>query len=115
MKCVICHSSNVEDRVFEEAVWAGDDVALVPCRVLVCNDCGERYYSRQTMRRLEDIEASVRARTLTLKPVGQVLRLPAQQEPTLALRESQTDYDATSSEAGNSESPDAQSKPAADH
>ncbi len=98
MKCVICHSSSIEDRVVDEIVWAGTDVVLVPCRALVCNDCGERYYSRQTMRRLENIEARLRARTLALETVGQVLKLAAQPEPALAVREPRAGYETESPE-----------------
>lgn len=94
MKCVICHGSNIEEKSVNEALWVGRDVVLVPCRVLVCNDCGERYYSRETMRRLEDIEARLRAQTVALEAVGQVLKLAAQPEPALAVREPRADYNA---------------------
>jgi len=53
----------------------GRDVILVPCRVLVCNNCGERYYNRQVMRYLEEVEEHIQARTLALEIVGQVLRI----------------------------------------
>lgn len=92
MKCVICHSSNIEEKAVDEIVWVGKDLVLVRCRALVCNECGERYYSRQTMQRLEDIEARLRARTLALEPVGQVLKPAAQTEPALAVREPRPDY-----------------------
>ena len=92
MKCVICHGSNIEEKTVNETFWVGSDVVLVPCRVLVCNDCGERYYSRQTMRRLEDIEARLRAQTVALEAVGQVLKLAARSEPALAVREPRADY-----------------------
>ena len=109
MKCVICHSSNIADKVVGEAIWAGSNVVLVPFRVLVCNDCGERYYNRQAMQHLESIEASLRARTLTLEPVGQVLKLAGQSEPALTIHESHPDYNNTGPpEPSNTESPDAQ-------
>ncbi|MDY6877495.1 MAG: type II toxin-antitoxin system MqsA family antitoxin [Chloroflexota bacterium] len=108
MKCVICHSSNIEDKVVDEAVWTGADVVLVPYRVLVCNDCGERYYSRQTMRRLEDIESRLRAQTLALETVGRVLKVVAQPEPALAVREPRPDYNAEPPETPGTGSPDIQ-------
>jgi len=108
MKCVICHSSNIEDKVVDEAVWAGTDVVMVPCRVLVCNDCGERYYSRQTMRRLENIEAHFRAQTLALEAVGRVLKLAAQPEPALTIHESRPDYNTEPLEPSSTGSPDVQ-------
>ena len=92
MKCVICHSSNIEAKIISEPVWTGTDVVLVPCRVLVCGNCGERYYSRQTMRSLEDVEAQLRARTLELEAVGRVMKISAQPAPALIARESGPDY-----------------------
>ncbi len=108
MKCVICHSSNIEDKIVDEAIWAGKDVVLVPCRALVCNECGERYYSRQTMQRLENIEARLRARTLALEPVGQVLKPAAQTEPALAVREPRPEYDVAPPEPSDTIPPDTQ-------
>jgi len=80
MKCVICHSSDIEARTVNEVFWVGQDAVLVPCHVLVCNNCEEQYYNRQVMRRLEEIEEHLQARTLALEAVGQVLRIAAAQE-----------------------------------
>jgi YgiT-type zinc finger domain-containing protein len=92
MKCVICHSSNIKDKVVDEIIWTGTDVVLAPCQALVCNDCGERYYNRQTMRHLENIKARLCTRTLPLETVGQVLKLTAQPAPALAIHEPRPDY-----------------------
>jgi len=48
---------------------------LVPVEVLVCNNCGERYYDRRTMQRLEEIEDAVNAGRVSLERVGEVLRV----------------------------------------
>ena len=74
-KCIVCHSSDIGEKTVNETLWVGQDVVLVPCRVLVCNNCGQRYYSRQVMRHLEEIEEHLQARTLALETVGQVLRI----------------------------------------
>ena len=37
----------------DEEIWINDDLVLVPLEVLVCAQCGERYYNRQAMRKLE--------------------------------------------------------------
>jgi YgiT-type zinc finger domain-containing protein len=92
MKCVICHSSDIEEKTVNETFWVNQDVVLAPCRALVCNNCGERYYSRQTMRHLEEIEERLRTKTLVLETVGQVLKLTAQSEPAGAVHESTSDY-----------------------
>ena len=103
MRCVICHSSGIEEKTVDEAFWVDQDVVLVPCRVLVCDNCGERYYSRAIMRRLEEIEEHLRDRTAQLEAVGQVLKLAAQSEPALAVRESPLEYDAASLESQDRE------------
>ncbi len=103
MKCVICHSSDIEEKVVDEMFWVDQDVVLVPYRVLVCNNCGERYYSRTAMRRLEEIEENLRDRTARLETIGQVLKVPPQSEPAHTVRESSSEYSAESSESQDRE------------
>ena len=94
MKCVICHSADIEEKTVNEIFWVEQDVVLVPCQVLVCNNCGERYYNRQVMRRLEEIEEHLQARTLALESVGQVMRVAVapSEQPALSIREPRTRY-----------------------
>ncbi len=92
MKCVICQSTDIEDRVIDETIWLDDDVVLVPCKAQVCNNCGERYYDRYTMQYLEQIENRLRGTGLTLKQIGQVMRLAEDWSPALATRESPEPY-----------------------
>jgi YgiT-type zinc finger domain-containing protein len=75
MKCLICHSTDISLRRVNEQLSRGEDVILVPVEVLVCNSCGERYYDRRTMQRLEEIEDAVNADRLFLERVGEVLRV----------------------------------------
>jgi len=58
----------------EEEIRRGDDIVLVPIEVLVCANCGERYYSRSTMHRLEELKTKVRDQSVTLESVGKILR-----------------------------------------
>ena len=53
----------------------GNDIVLVPIEVLVCQSCGERFYERATLRRLEDLEDDLAARKRPLREVGKVLEL----------------------------------------
>jgi YgiT-type zinc finger domain-containing protein len=108
MKCVICHSADIEEKTVNEIFWVEENVILVPCRVLVCNNCGERYYNRQVMRRLEDIEKHLQSKTLALETVGQVLKLAAQPKLAPSICESAPDYDTEPSEPFDIGSPDAQ-------
>ena len=56
MKCIICHSTDISMRRVNEQLSHGEDMILIPVEVLVCNNCGERYYDRRTLQRLEEIE-----------------------------------------------------------
>ena len=75
MKCVVCHGEEiVQADVFEE-IAVGTDIVRVPIRVLVCQTCGERYYDRATVRRLEHIPEEVAAGRWPLEQVGKVLQV----------------------------------------
>ena len=75
MKCIICHSTDISVRRVNEQLSQGEDMILIPMEVLVCNNCGERYYDRRTMQRLEEIEDAVNAGRVSLERVGEVLRV----------------------------------------
>lgn len=73
MKCVICKGENIRKQDVEEEIRIGNDVVFVPAKVMVCKECGERYYSRKVMKELEKIEENVRKRNIFLKEIGRVL------------------------------------------
>jgi YgiT-type zinc finger domain-containing protein len=75
MKCIICHSTDISLRRVNEQLSRGEDMILVPVEVLVCSNCGERYYDRRTMKKLEEIEDAVNAGRVSLERVGEVLRV----------------------------------------
>jgi len=75
MKCVICNSQDITRRKVEEEIRENSDVILIPIEVLVCERCGERYYDRRTMKRLEEIEQSIKEKRTSLQKVGRVLRV----------------------------------------
>ena len=81
MKCIICHSTDISLRRVNEQLSRGEDMILVPVEVLVCHNCGERYYDRRTMQRLEEIEDAVNAGRLPLERVGEVLRVTQETVP----------------------------------
>jgi len=74
MKCVICKSSDIQMQMVEEEIKTGKDIVLVPMEVLVCFNCGERYYDMKTMRKLEEIRSKLREHDLEVETVGKVLR-----------------------------------------
>jgi YgiT-type zinc finger domain-containing protein len=74
MKCVICKSSDIQKKMIEEEIKSGTDIVLVPLNVLVCMNCGERYYDRNTMRKIEDVRSRLKQKDLEVEEVGKVLR-----------------------------------------
>ncbi len=73
MKCVICHSNEIEAAEVKEEFMVGNDIVYVPANVLVCKSCGERYYDRRTMRLLEEIEGKLNKKQVELREIGKVL------------------------------------------
>ena len=54
MKCIVCKSTDMD--------------------ILVCSNCGERYYDRKSMRKIEDIRNKVQNQELEVEEVGKVMR-----------------------------------------
>lgn len=52
-RCARCGSSDLEDKDVEKLVRGGDDVAALRVRATVCHHCGERYFSVDAIRVLE--------------------------------------------------------------
>lgn len=77
MKCVVCKSSDIQMKMVEEEVRSGRDIVLIPIEVLVCQNCGERYYDRKTMRKFEEIKTRLKEHDLEVEEVGKVLRTHA--------------------------------------
>lgn len=74
MKCVICNGPDIVKKDVEEEIRHGSDLIFVPGSVLVCENCGEKYYDRLTIKKLEQIERDIAARKIKLKEVGHVLK-----------------------------------------
>jgi YgiT-type zinc finger domain-containing protein len=77
MKCIVCKGSNIELKDVNEQIQFKDDIVLLPLRVLVCSTCGERYYDRQTLKRIEEIRSKIANRDFQADEVGKVLRVRA--------------------------------------
>jgi YgiT-type zinc finger domain-containing protein len=73
MKCLVCHGDVIEITQVNEEFPVGNDVVYLAIEVPVCRTCGERYYDRKTIRRLEGFEADLRAGKVDLREVGKVL------------------------------------------
>jgi hypothetical protein len=60
--------------MIEEEIKSGMDIVLVPMDALVCMNCGERYYDRKTMRKIENVKTRLKQKDLKVEEVGKVLR-----------------------------------------
>ena len=77
MKCVVCKGSNIEVKTIDEEIRTGTDIFLVPMNVLVCTSCGERYYDRKAMRKIEEIRSRLKNHELEVEEVGKIMRAHA--------------------------------------
>lgn len=73
MKCVICHGEEIKVIEVKEELSIGNDIVFIPIKVSVCHNCGERYYDRQTMHYLEQVEDKLKRKELELREIGRVL------------------------------------------
>jgi CRISPR/Cas system-associated protein Csx1 len=74
MKGVVCNSSNLEMKSVEEEIRSDKDILLIPLEVLACLSCGERYYDRKTMKKIEEMRSKLEKHDLEVEEVGKVLR-----------------------------------------
>lgn len=74
MKCIICKSEDIINKEVDEEVRSGEDIVLYQIKVMVCNSCGERYYDRKTMQKLETIRAGIKDKKIDIEKVGDVYR-----------------------------------------
>jgi YgiT-type zinc finger domain-containing protein len=77
MKCVICKSSEIQMKMVEEEIKSETDIFLVPMQVLVCSSCGERYYDKAAMKKIEEMRSRIKEKSLDGKEVGRILRVEA--------------------------------------
>ncbi len=74
MNCVVCNSSNLEMKSVEEEIRSDKDILLIPLEVLVCLSCGERYYDKKAMKKIEEMRSRLKGHELKVEEVGKVLR-----------------------------------------
>ena len=74
MKCVMCKGTNIIKKSVEEEIKIGHDIVLLVLDTLVCQSCGERYYDRKTMQKLEETRAKLSKKDVEFEDVGRVPR-----------------------------------------
>ena len=74
MKCVICHSPDIQKKKVEEEIKLKQDILLMPIEALLCASCGERYYDKKTLKKIEEIRLKFKNSGLLVEEVGRVLK-----------------------------------------
>ena len=74
MKCIICKSDDIELKKVDEEIKVDNNIVLIPTEVSVCNNCGERYYDRKTIKQLEKLKEKIENKELAVEDVGKVMR-----------------------------------------
>jgi YgiT-type zinc finger domain-containing protein len=64
-------------KIVEEEIKDRRDIVLLPMEVLVCLNCGERYYDRKAMRKVEELRDRLKTHDLEVEEVGKVFRVAA--------------------------------------
>ena len=77
MRCVISKGSYIEPKIVDEQIRTEKDIVLIPMNILVCSSCGERYYDRKAMKKIEEIRSKLKNQDLEVKEVGKVMRAHA--------------------------------------
>jgi YgiT-type zinc finger domain-containing protein len=70
-QCPVCGGEMVEKEV-EKLLRGGRHIAVVTVRAEVCQHCGERLYSKETITHFEQIRAKLaRQEVAEFQPLGQ--------------------------------------------
>ena len=77
MRCVVCKSTDIEKKMIDEEIKVDKNIVLVSMDVLVCNNCGERYYDKSTMRKIEEFRSKLKEAKLNMEEVGKIFRAHA--------------------------------------
>lgn len=75
MTCVICKRGEIKARKVEAEIKVGNDHLLVVVDAEACTECGEAYYSPDTMRHLERVRGDFISKAITPPAIGRVYQL----------------------------------------
>ena len=75
MQCVICKRGEVRPAKIEAELKVGSDRLLVQVQAEACAECGEAYYSTETMQYLERVREDFTRRMITPPLVGSVYQV----------------------------------------
>lgn len=77
MRCVVCKSTDIEKKMVDEDIKVDKNIVLVSMEVLVCSNCGERYYDKATMKKIEEFRLKLKDTSLNMEEVGKIFRAHA--------------------------------------
>ena len=75
MHCVICKRGTVKPGKVQAEIKIGTDHLLVPVEAEVCAECGEAYYSTETMRYLDQVRDNFVRKVIMPPSVGHVYQV----------------------------------------
>ena len=75
MKCVICKSGEVKETPVQAEIKVGYDHLLVTVQAEVCTECGEPYYTADTMRYLDRLRDEFTRKEIAPPLVGKVYEI----------------------------------------
>ena len=75
MKCVICKTGEVTQTAVQAEIKVGHDHLLVTVQAEACAECGEPYYSVETLRHLERLREEFARKEIVPPSVGKVYEI----------------------------------------
>ncbi len=75
MKCVICKVGEIKPSSIQTEIKVDRDRLLVTVQADACVDCGEPYYSADTMRYLENVRHGFVRKEFVPRLVGKVYEM----------------------------------------
>jgi len=76
MKCVICKTGEVTKAPVQAEIKVGYDHLLVTVEAEACAECGEAYYSAETLRHLDRLRDEFTRKEIVPLSVGTVYQIP---------------------------------------
>ncbi len=75
MLCVICKKGEVKPARVQAELKIGGDHLLVPVDAEACCECGESYYSPETLQYLEKVREDFVRKAISPTSIGQVFQI----------------------------------------
>lgn len=75
MQCVICKRGMVKPGKVQTELKVESDHLLVPVEAEVCAECGEAYYSTETMHYLERVREDFIRKAIAPPSIGRVYQI----------------------------------------